>query len=271
MENKTNPIGGQGESKPPVAPVVTEKLKLDIFSIFGQSFEDFKVLWRGVLKFYLAIIGFLILSFLLLMIPVILLVGLKAFSAFNNGSVDFSGGLSGGATFIVAGIIFIAALFFIIILSLLAYCGLFLIIRDQRVDFKIIPLLKEARGYLGGYLWVNILSAFFVMVGFVLLFIPGLIFLVWFSLAGWVFFVEGIRGWSALKRSKELVSGFGWPTFWFLAIIVVLSGFISYFIGLFPQTVGSILSFFIQPLFGLFCLIALFNWYKKLKEIKKTA
>lgn len=112
MENETNPIGGQEELKPPVVPVVTGKSKLDIFSIFGQSFEDFKVLWRGVLKFYLTIIGFLILSFLLLMIPVILLVGLKAFSAFNNGSVDFSGGLSGGATFIVAGIIFIAALFF---------------------------------------------------------------------------------------------------------------------------------------------------------------
>ncbi|MBU0478607.1 DUF4339 domain-containing protein [bacterium] len=60
------------------------------------------------------------------------------------------------------------------------------------------------------YLWVSALVFMAVAGGLLLLIIPGIIFAVWFSLAGYVRIIEGIGGIAALKRSKQLVKGNWW-------------------------------------------------------------
>ncbi|MCK5595127.1 DUF4339 domain-containing protein [bacterium] len=60
------------------------------------------------------------------------------------------------------------------------------------------------------YLWVSILVGLAVFGGALLLIIPGIIFAVWFSLAGYVRVIEGTGGTAALKRSKQLVKGNWW-------------------------------------------------------------
>ena len=52
-----------------------------------------------------------------------------------------------------------------------------------------------------------ILTTIVVMFGFVLLIIPGIIFLFWYSLIGRVVVIEGLSGWAAMKRSKFLMKG----------------------------------------------------------------
>ncbi|MFH1905037.1 MAG: hypothetical protein ABIK53_05920 [bacterium] len=60
------------------------------------------------------------------------------------------------------------------------------------------------------YLWVSALVFMAVAGGLLLLIIPGIIFAVWFSLAGYVRIIEGIGSIGALKRSKQLVKGNWW-------------------------------------------------------------
>ncbi len=65
---------------------------------------------------------------------------------------------------------------------------------------------------------VGILQAFTVAFGFVLLIVPGLIFLAWFSLAGPVVVAERTSLVGALRRSRELVLGNTWRV---LAVVVI--------------------------------------------------
>jgi len=60
------------------------------------------------------------------------------------------------------------------------------------------------------YLWTIILAGLATFGGLLLLIIPGIIFVVWFSLAGYVRIIEGTGSTAALKRSKQLVKGNWW-------------------------------------------------------------
>ena len=60
------------------------------------------------------------------------------------------------------------------------------------------------------YLWTIILVGLAAFGGLLLLIIPGIIFVVWFSLAGYVRIIEGTGSTAALKRSKQLVKGNWW-------------------------------------------------------------
>jgi hypothetical protein len=60
---------------------------------------------------------------------------------------------------------------------------------------------------------VDLLFSAMVLVGFVLLIVPGIVFLVWFSLAGVVVKLEGRSAIDALRRSRELVRGSFWRVF----------------------------------------------------------
>jgi len=77
---------------------------------------------------------------------------------------------------------------------------------------KILPLL-----------WVSIIVFVIVFAGTLLFVIPGILFGVWFAFATIINILEGKKGWSALKESKNLVSGKWWSVFWrFLAIYLLL-------------------------------------------------
>jgi Uncharacterised protein family (UPF0259) len=60
---------------------------------------------------------------------------------------------------------------------------------------------------------VDILFALIVLVGLILLIVPGVVFYVWFSLAGVVVKVEGKGVVDSLRRSRALVRGSFWRVF----------------------------------------------------------
>jgi len=64
-----------------------------------------------------------------------------------------------------------------------------------------------AKNHFFSYLWVNILMSLVIMLGFILLIIPGFIFALWYAFATYTVLFEGKKGIGALKRSKELVKG----------------------------------------------------------------
>jgi hypothetical protein len=71
----------------------------------------------------------------------------------------------------------------------------------------------------GPLLLVGITAGVGVVVGFLLLIVPGLILITVWSVAAPVVVLERPPGLQALRRSRELVRGNGWPVF---AVILVL-------------------------------------------------
>jgi hypothetical protein len=57
---------------------------------------------------------------------------------------------------------------------------------------------------------VGILSTLAVLLGFILLIVPGIYLLVVFSFGNYVLFADGLKGSSALKASKYYVKGYWW-------------------------------------------------------------
>lgn len=99
------------------------------------------------------------------------------------------------------------------------------------------------------YLWVAILTGAAVMVGFILLIIPGIIFMVWFAFSYMVLLLENKRGTEALTASKSYVSGKWWAVFGrilFLALIMLIVsaafGFIATMFGGASDVVVSVIT-----------------------------
>ncbi|HUB05362.1 MAG TPA: hypothetical protein VMB50_00075 [Myxococcales bacterium] len=82
---------------------------------------------------------------------------------------------------------------------------------------KVLPLL-------GGFLWVGLIWSFAVGFGLILLVIPGLYWMVLWSMWPQALIVENKRGWEALNRSRALAKG----AFWKLALLLFLVAVVQY-------------------------------------------
>ncbi|HTK05504.1 MAG TPA: hypothetical protein VL500_08000 [Candidatus Eisenbacteria bacterium] len=63
------------------------------------------------------------------------------------------------------------------------------------------------------FIWVSFLSSAATLVGFVLLVIPGFIFLVWYRFSQNFAVIDDIRGTAAMSASRKLSAGRWWQTF----------------------------------------------------------
>lgn len=255
MESSTNlPVSSESASN-----------GLDIPGLFEKSWEDLKVLWKSMLKVQLVM---LFLIFAVLAIPVLFLmifVGTTAVSGLISGSI-----WSGLSVFSIITVTILFLLFFValIYVSLLSQCSLFLIVKDRKTDLKVLDIFKEAKQYLSGYFYVSLLVGLRVLVGLILFIIPGIIFAIRYSFSSWVYVDEGLRGGEALKRSKELVAGFGWQVLGIMGIFLLINFVIEWVLKIFPEQINSILSFPISLFFGIYVIIVFFNLYHKIKELK---
>ncbi len=148
------------------------------------------------------------------------------------------------------------------------------------IDKKTSLAYKESFSTTSHLIWPVIYTSLLVMViilgGTILFIIPGIIFGIWFSFTFYTVILEGKRGASALKASKEMVTGRWWGIFWRLLapgffyslIFLVLSYSISYLLSLFLSSftfiitngiLMSILSAVISPLTALTTILLYFS------------
>ncbi len=127
---------------------------------------------------------------------------------------------------------------------------------------------------LGAYIWVSILMGVCVLVGFILLIIPGIVVGVWLSLSMYVLAVEGVRGTGALRKSKAYVQGHGWAVFGRLCVLYLLYAVVAIAVGAVesaisvPNEIGSrVVSIIMAP----FVATYLFLIYKDLKNLSSEA
>lgn len=129
----------------------------------------------------------------------------------------------------------IVAVFAILVLQFWGRVALLSAVRDSTSGpVTIIDAFKRSWSMVGAYVWVAFLVSFVVMGGFLLFIIPGIIFMVWFSLATYVVVNENIRGMDALMRAKEYARGKWFPIFLrlvFIGIVILAATYIpAYFI-----------------------------------------
>lgn len=123
--------------------------------------------------------------------------------------------------------------------------------------------------------WINFLISAATVIGVILLIIPGIIFIVWFSCAQFIFFAENLSGFGALKRSRYYVKGYVMSVFWRLlglgigiSVIELGFAFLLKYLTLYQPVVGSVISTLLWSLIVPIPIIYSFLIYQKLKEIK---
>jgi hypothetical protein len=99
--------------------------------------------------------------------------------------------------------------------------------------------LEHARTRAGSLIWLAVLTAVLTIIGFFLLFVPGLWFIVAVSVAVPVLMVEGASGFAAMKRSINLVDTRWWATFWRLLAAYLLLGVAIFGLSALVSAVGN--------------------------------
>ena len=153
--------------------------------------------------------------------------------------------------------------------------------------FDLNKILESSFKKIPSYLLVAFLTGLIVMMGIILLIIPGIIFAIWYAFSVYINILEGKKGMEALNASKALVQGRWGATFWrllapaiavyILVMIVVLV--LSYiFTGghfntaslgqsILFNILSSVIFLILAPLFASFSVIL----YNNLKETKQQA
>ena len=93
-------------------------------------------------------------------------------------------------------------------------------VQDGRRDASVGRLLSAATPVLGKLILLGIVEAVGYAIGFVLLVVPCLILLTIWSVAAPVVVLERAGVLAALRRSRELVRGSGWPVFGVILLLI---------------------------------------------------
>ncbi|MBP2642551.1 MAG: hypothetical protein H6Q67_438 [Firmicutes bacterium] len=73
-----------------------------------------------------------------------------------------------------------------------------------------------------------LLYGIIVMIGLLLLIIPGIYLMFSFALARQALIIEGVGAWTALKRSRQLIKGSWWRVTWFIFLISAITIILIY-------------------------------------------
>ena len=99
--------------------------------------------------------------------------------------------------------------------------------------------LRFARSKLGSLLWLSFLTACASSRGCCSACVPGVYLWVAWTVAAPVLLLEDVRGWKAMKRSRQLVKGRFWPTFGVVLLVAILTGIVqAVFVGILAGVVS---------------------------------
>lgn len=200
------------------------------FEVLGQTWN----IYKSRLATFLGI----------MLIPALLLAVVTLISA-GVYMTNFTGG-----SHMLLVLFVLAVLLAFIITQIWSQVALLFAIRDSKENIDVITAYRRSWGSLLSYFWIVLLAGLAVTVGFILLIIPGVIFLVWFEFSVYVYISEGIKGAESLSRSKQLVKG-RWPDVFVQILFISILIFVIHFIvqELIGKSLASLLAnLFLTPL-----------------------
>ena len=95
-------------------------------------------------------------------------------------------------------------------------------VRDGRADLSLGETFERVRPQLGSIIVGGLLAALGILIGLVLLIVPGLVLLTWWVLVIPVIVLEQLRAGEAFTRSRELVRGHGWSVFGVIVLTLLI-------------------------------------------------
>ncbi len=126
--------------------------------------------------------------------------------------------------FLSSRFLFLVVPFTIINLIILTFISIALLLVLSE-NIGVIEAFKRSRSKFINFFIVSLLVGLVVYGGLFMLFIPGIIFIIWFGFSAIVAVLEGDRGFDALLKSKAYVAGKWWTIFWyfvFIGIVVIV-------------------------------------------------
>jgi hypothetical protein len=123
-------------------------------------------------------------------------------------------------------------------------------VQDGRRDASVGQLLRAVRPVIGQLILVGIVAGAGIVVGFLLLIVPGLILITVWSVAAPVVVLERPPGLGALGRSRELVRGSGWQVFGVILVLDILVVGISSALQIGADSAGSGVGIVVRVLLG---------------------
>jgi len=97
----------------------------------------------------------------------------------------------------------------------------------QKKKYKVPEITKVAKASWIKYLGFVIVYIFFLILLFLLFIIPGIIFMVYWTFAVYIFFYEKDGILVSLQKSKQLVKGNWWRTFGYLLLLILIVSIIE--------------------------------------------
>jgi hypothetical protein len=173
-----------------------------------------------------------------LFVGIYLVPGVLTFLLTLLGAVEGSMGLGKASSGVLTAIVGIA----------LAVASIFMSIAMIKAVMQPSLTVKEAYRMAVPYFWryivLSILVSIAIIVGFVLLIVPGIIFMVWFTFAYYVLVDENTGAIDAMKRSKALVAG-KWLAVFGRIVVLMIVGLVIGMVfgalgGMFGGTAGAI-------------------------------
>jgi hypothetical protein len=149
-------------------------------------------------------------------------------------------------------------------------------VRDGRVDLSLGETFEAARPHLAAVLVAGILAALGIVIGLVLLIIPGLILMTLWAVIIPAIVVEGRSAGESFGRSRELVRGYGWGVFGVIVLTILLLIGVSIVLSLILTPLADWLQGFVSQivsgtLTAPFIAVVLTVLYFRLRAAKEPA
>ena len=164
----------------------------------------------------------------------------------------FTGIVSGALVAAASGLALVALLIGLVATTLFTGMVVKLVadIQDGRRDASVRQLFDAVVPVLGPLLAVGIVAGLGIVVGFLLLVIPGLVLVTLWSVAAPVVVLERPPGLGALARSRELVRGNGWQVFGVIFVLGILVSVLAAAIDVAAQSAGTGLGIVVRVVLG---------------------
>ena len=95
-------------------------------------------------------------------------------------------------------------------------------VRDGRADLSLGETFAAAREHLGAVLVAGLLAAIGIILGLILLIVPGLVLMTWWAVIIPTIVLENRSAGESFTRSRELVRGNGWGVFGVIVLVILL-------------------------------------------------
>ncbi|MGO9759827.1 MAG: YciC family protein [Solirubrobacteraceae bacterium] len=123
-------------------------------------------------------------------------------------------------------------------------------VQDGKRDASPGQLLRAVTPVLGQLILVGIVAGIGIVVGFILIIIPGLILITIWSVAAPVVVLEHPGVFAALRRSRELVRGSGWQVFGVILVLYIVVALLALIIEGAAESAGSGIGIVVRVIIG---------------------